>query len=304
MSTNVRTRTTIILLTLVVVALGSSRWVIDTARADITGFGNFSQFTINQNDSGSPPTVPTSGTIELTNGGKEIRSIFATTPQNVSQFNSSFTYQATQIDAFGTNPGAAFVLEDDPRGASAAGNSVNAYGFQGITKSVAITFDLGADSTGLFTNGTISGGSASVSPVNLGSGDPINVQLTYSGSTLTENLLDTVTQAKFSTTYLVLTSIPTTVGGSTAFVGLTAGSSDIGTANEFFSNFQFTTVPEPSSLVLLCIGGTGLLAYLRRKYALSKIDALDHGRILRSHHRHWPVGFLQPRDAVPNNAVE
>ncbi len=237
-----------------------------TADASIMGFGDISQFTVNQNDSGSPPTIPSAGTIELTNGTKETRSIFANTPQNVSQFSAAFTYRATNANTFGTNPGAAFVLEDDPRGATAVGNSVNAYGFSGITKSVGVTFDLGSNATGLFTNGNVTGGAANVSPVSLVSGDPINVQLTYSGSTLTESLLDTVTSASFTTTDLVLTSIPTTVGNSTAYVGFTAGSSDIGTADEFFSNFQFTSaVPEPSGLALLAASAAFALSRRHRR---------------------------------------
>jgi hypothetical protein len=104
---------------------------------------------------------------------------------------------------------------------------------------------------------------SNVSPVSLISGDPINIQLVYSGSTLTESLFDTTTLASFSTTDLVLTSIPTTVGGSTAFIGLTAGSP--GDADEFFSNFQFTTsVPEPASCGLLGIGATAALMRRRK----------------------------------------
>jgi hypothetical protein len=234
------------------------------ARADINGFGDFSQFTINQNDPGSPPTVPSPGAIELTNGTNETRSIFANTPQNISQFTISFTYQATHVNTFGTNPGAALVLENDPSGASAVGSSAdNVYGFEGIAKSVGVTFDLATNATGLFTDGSVTGGAANVSPVSLISGDPINIQLVYSGSTLTENLFDTITSASFSTTDLVLTSIPTTVGGSTAFVGLTAGSP--GDADEFFSNFQFTSsVPEPASCGLLGISATAALMRRRK----------------------------------------
>jgi hypothetical protein len=233
-----------------------------TVHADITGFSNLSQFTITQNDAGSAPTVPSPGTLELTNGGGEARSVFANAPQNISQFTVSFTYQA--IGTTNSDPGATLVLENDPRGASAVGNTSVNYGFQGITKSVGVTFDLSVNTTGFFTNGSVSGGGASgVSPVILDSGDPINVQLTYSGSTLTENLVDTVTSAKFSTTDLVLTSIPTIVGGNTAFVGLTAASS-VG-ADEFFSNLQFTSaVPEPACLSLFGVGAIAALIRRRR----------------------------------------
>jgi PEP-CTERM motif len=230
------------------------------ANADIAGFGNFSQFTINQNDSGSPPTVPSAGVLELVNGDNEFRSVFADTPQHISQFTASFTYQVPYAGTFGAFPGATFIVENDSRGAAAVGATVNdSDAFTGINDSVGIIFDLASNTTGLFTDGNVTSGAANVSPVNLLSGDPIDVQLAYNGTSLTETLVDTVTSAQFSTTDLVLTSIPTTVGGSTAYVGLAAD----GPADQYFSNFDFTSgVPEPSGLGLL---GAGAVAALRRR---------------------------------------
>jgi hypothetical protein len=230
------------------------------ARASIIGFGNFSGFTPNQNDSGSPPTSPSPGSIELITGQGEQRSIFYDTPQDVTQFTASFTYQCANADSGGF----AFVLENDPRGASAVGiysAFTEECGFNQIAKSVGITFDLDDDATGLYTDGNRSTGEASVSPINLNLTDPINVQLAYSGSTLTETLTDTVTSTSFSTTYLVLTSIPSTVGSSTAVVGITA---DSGQGDQTFSSFQFDVVPEPASLSLLTLGTIGALLRRRR----------------------------------------
>lgn len=243
-------------------ALGTAM-LSPAARADINGFGDFSQYQINidQNDVGAAPTIPTPGTIELTNGGGETRSIFATTPQNVSQFIASFTYKATN----GGYDGAAFVIENDPSGDAALGLGGSA-AYQGITKSIAVLLDLNGSNTGLFTNGNIGGGEQSTSPVNLNSGDPINVQLKCSGSTLTETLFDTVTSASFSTSDLLLTSIPTTVGSSTAYVGMTAGTYP-GYANQFFSNFQFSSsvTPEPCSAALLATAALWGLGTRRRR---------------------------------------
>jgi hypothetical protein len=228
------------------------------ARADIIGFGDFSGFTVNQDDSGNAPTV-SNGTIRLITGAYENRSIFYNTPQNISQFTASFTYQTTTIA-----DGACFVLQDSAAGASAVSGGWNGYGqFPG--KSLAITLDGSTNSSGYFTNGNVGSGAVSTSPVNLGSGDPINVTLTYNGSLLQESLLDTRTSASYSNSYLISTKFPTVLGASTAYVGIVAGSG--GSGNEYFSNFQFSSssVPEPSTLALLGFGAIGLLGYAWRK---------------------------------------
>ncbi|HVS70822.1 MAG TPA: PEP-CTERM sorting domain-containing protein [Phycisphaerae bacterium] len=245
------------------------------ASAAITGFGDFSQFTINVNDAGSPPSSPSAGTIQLTNGSNEVRSIFANVPQTITQFTASFTYQATNVDAGTEHIGVGFVIENDPRAASAIGvadtsSPPDGFGYQGIIKSVAVILDqnnlsLGNTATSLFTNGATSGGgSISTSPVNLDSGDPISVQLAYSGSALTETLTDTKTLATFSTSFLP-GNIATIVGGNNAFVGVTAGNGFV-FGNDFISNFQFTSAaPEPASLGVLGLGLT-LLSARRRTH--------------------------------------
>jgi hypothetical protein len=238
------------------------------AHANIMGFGNFSGFTVNVDDTGSAPTV-SSGTIRLTNAGtvNESRSIFFNTPQSIAGFTASFTYQES-AGANGLDPGACFVLQNSTSGAGAV--STGDFGYAGLPgNSIGVTLELGGNASGYYTDGSYGGGSPSTSPVNLLSGDPINVTLTYNGSTLQESLLDTTTNASYSNSFLILTPIPTVLGGSTAYVGFTAdsyGSSDFfggDAVNQSFSNFQYTTspVPEPSTFALLGVGAIGLLAW-------------------------------------------
>jgi hypothetical protein len=93
---------------------------------------------------------------------------------------------------------------------------------------VAVYFDLyngGSHNprTGLLLNGAGTPGDTRslAGIINLGSGDPIRVHLTYDSGTLSEVLTDTITGAVFSTTYTV--NIPTVVGGGgLAYVGFTA----------------------------------------------------------------------------------
>ena len=194
-----------------------------------------------RSNSASPPVISVAaGSIHLTSEQVgEVRSIFASAIQPTTQFTASFTYQDV-----GGGPTFAFVLENDSRGPAAVGGS--------IQPSDAVEFI--GNGTGLDTNGNI-GAPNNLAPVNLGSGDPINVVIGYDGTFITETLTDTSTAGTSSFMYLKPAGFPTS-----AYVGITAStSSNAGFANDqLFSNFQFNAVPEPSSfaaaLGLLVVG--------------------------------------------------
>ncbi len=242
------------------------------ARADFSGFGDFSGFKINQNDGQSAPTVtispnPLNSTIHLTGPGFfESRSIFDKTPQPTSaHFTASFTYQETGPSDVA---GFAFVLQNSGAGFNAVGGNENGLGYSGIGSSEAVEFILFSPfTTGLFANGNVGAGSNSISPVSLLTGHPINVNINYDGAILRETVTDMVTLVS-SPTLLIPVQLP-----STAYVGLTAGT-DNG-VDQLFSNFQFTTtnIPEPSSLVLAGAGAAGLLGLGRRHTGRGKCDA-------------------------------
>jgi hypothetical protein len=116
-----------------------------------------------------------------------------------------------------------------------------------IPKSVAIKFDLfsnsgeGTNSTGIYTNGasptlpatTIGGG------INLHSGDMIQVQMHYNGTTLTMTISDlTVPANTFTTSFTV--NIPSIIGGNSAFVGFTGGTGGQ-TATQEILNWTYST---------------------------------------------------------------
>ena len=108
----------------------------------------------------------------------------------------------------------------------------SASGSGGIGNSVAIKFDLynnageGPDSTGLYTDGASPTNVGSIdltgSGIDLHSGDAMQVTMNYDGSNLTVTINDPTTGASATQTYAI--NIPSTVGGSTAYVGFTAGS--------------------------------------------------------------------------------
>ena len=196
--------------------------------------------------------------LELTNGGKsEAGSAFDDTAETITTFSTQFTFQITP----GSNPTAdGFTFTIQNTGINALGPSGGGLGYgldsatgassspnTPIAKSVAIKFDLynnngeGDDSTGLYTDGkapTVAGSLDMTGSVNLHSSDVMQVHLTYDGSNLTETIKDTSTGATFTHTYSGV-NVPSIVGGSTAFVGFTAGTGGA-TAVQLIQNWTFT----------------------------------------------------------------
>jgi Chitobiase/beta-hexosaminidase C-terminal domain/Legume lectin domain len=178
-----------------------------------------------------------SGTrLRLTDGGLiEAGAAWFNTQVNIQRFSTDFTFQ----QAPGTSPeadGLTFTIQRQglsaigPYGGLGYGPATPASGGTGIHPSIAVKFDLfggageGNNSTGMYKNGasptvpavTLGGG------VDLHSGHVFAVHLTYDGATLKMTITDTTNSSKtFTVSWSV--NIPTTIGGTTAFVGFTAG---------------------------------------------------------------------------------
>ena len=140
-------------------------------------------------------------------------------------------------------------------GLTALGGSAENLGYGGIKKSVAVKFDLndnageGSNSTGLYINGASPTKTNSVnltgSGIDLHSGHVFNVSLTYNGTTLSVTIADATTRAQATQSYNV--NIPTTVGGNTAFVGFTGGTS-ARTATQNVLNWTYAETPAPTAV--------------------------------------------------------
>jgi hypothetical protein len=237
------------------------------ARADIAGFNNLVGWTYNQPDAGTPADLPNSGTVHLTTGNGQRRSIFFNAPQNITQFSASFTYRATNMNASLVGQGIGLVLQNSPSGAMAVGGGNGGLGYTGITNSATtILFgDTGPGQTfnGYFTGGTISSGSNSTSPANLFNFRDLNVTATYNNPILTVTVDDPLIAGfpDFNRNYVV-GNLATTIGNSFAYVGFTASTGDgfgNGGSNQYLSNFAYT-VPEPGSLgFLIWFASVGLV---------------------------------------------
>ncbi len=176
--------------------------------------------------------------LRLTDGGaNEAASVFSSAAVSVAPFSTQFTFQLTNANA----DGFAFVIQG--KGPTALGGAGGYLGYAGIGSSLAIKFDLysnageGSDSTGLYTSGAnpftpsidLSG-----TGINLHSGDVFRVTLSYDGSTLTETITDTNTLAAWTHAYTNLT-LASVVGGSTAYVGFTAGTGGLSATQDILN---------------------------------------------------------------------
>jgi hypothetical protein len=198
--------------------------------------------------------------LQLTNGGQsEAGSAFFTTPVNISNFTTDFTFQLSDAQADGMT----FTIQNSSAGATALGPAGGGLGYgpdtpggtPGISNSIAVKFDLysnageGDDSTGLYTNGaspTVPANDMTASGVILNSGDTMSVHITYDGATLSMTITDFSVNATFSTSWPI--NIPQTIGGNNAFVGFTAGTGGL-TASQKIETWTFASTPSGATQV-------------------------------------------------------
>ena len=181
-----------------------------------------------------------SGTsLKLTNGGAdEAGSVFFASPVDIAAFNTGFDFQLTDPSADG------FTFAIQNVGPAALGADGGSLGYAGIGKSVAVKFDLyqnagdpSGNSTGVFVDGALPFGSTSIdltgSGINLHSGDKMHANLAYDGYALTLTITDTVSPATWSHPFVI--DIPSTVGGTTAYVGFTGGTGGLSSTQQILN---------------------------------------------------------------------
>lgn len=147
--------------------------------------------------------------------------------------------------------GAAFCLQNDPRGQAAVGGGGGDLGVSGISPSVELEFNLytgAGEAVGYAfqTNGLTGANAANgnyVTPgsINIASGDPISVSLNYNGSVLSLTLTDGIARVSFSTN-LPAVDLAQIVGGSTAYIGFAGADGGIA-SDQIISNFSFVGIP-------------------------------------------------------------
>jgi len=196
------------------------------------------------NDNGSIIPSINSGLLTLTDGnGSEASSTFYDVGQYIGGFIASFTYQTS-----GGADGITFCMQDSPAGTNAVGGAGGAFGYQGITPSVAFEMNIftgsayGGIGIRVATNGTSSQGLVSTAPVNIASGDSIYVQLYYSQGVMQVLMADPTASTSFTTNYTV--NVPAVVGNGSAYIGLTGADGGI-TSTQTVTNFLYSYTTPP-----------------------------------------------------------
>jgi hypothetical protein len=198
-----------------------------------SGFSSTTGLTVN-----GSATASNDSRLQLTNGGlNQAGSVFWNTPVGIQAFSTTFEFQ---ISGDAQANGFTFCIQNT--GVTALGGNASGLGYGGILKSVAVKFNFydfqgeGADSTGVYTNGqppTLPTTDISPSGIQLNSGDSIQAQLTYDGTTLTLNLLDFVSNKTFTMSQAI--NIPQIVGGNTAYVGFTGGTGGLSSSQKLLT---------------------------------------------------------------------
>jgi hypothetical protein len=205
------------------------------------------------NQSGAYTTPPIANNVlKLTDGASsEARSVFFQQPQYIGAFKASFTYQ--DVGGGGAD-GAAFILQNDPRGVAALGGAGGSLGYGAanpITPSAALELNIYNGNSqivgyaflinGLTGIGGANGNYHTTGALNLASGHPIDITMNYADSWLALNFTDAVAGVSFSTN-LNVGQLASKLGGQTAYIGFSGGAGSV-SSTQVITGFSFVSIP-------------------------------------------------------------
>ncbi len=184
-----------------------------------------------------------SNVLTLTTGTGQNASSFFSDPVYIGAFEASWTYQDVNIAGA---DGACFVIQNAPAGIAALGGAGGGLGVTGITPSAELEFNIysgnayGGVGYALTTNGAVVNVTDPY-PVDIASGDPIFVKLTYINGIANLTIVDTNIVGGYYNTSMAI-NLPASVGGTTAYVGFTGATGGTG-SYQTISDFNIISWP-------------------------------------------------------------
>ena len=175
----------------------------------------------------------------------ETRSVWNATKVPIDAFTTNFQTTATSLLS---TDGFTFAIQND--GTDALGGSGPGLGYSGLTNSLAVLFNLTngvashSSQFSVSSNGSTANADQGMGLLDLNGNEPINVSVTYNGTTLSvtaSNPLDTAQNFNWSQAM----DIPAIIGSDAAYVGFTAASG-LSVANQIIQNWSFTGYSDPS----------------------------------------------------------
>jgi autotransporter-associated beta strand protein len=265
-----------------------------SAQADITnGFSGFSAV----NSSGVTGTSVgyslTGSTFTLTNAAaNETVTGFDPTPQDISSFDATFTYQQSSASSNTVGTGAGFVIMQAGNGVTALGGGGTGLGYSGIGNSAALLININNSSgTAAANNGTIPGytitglGTGNTSKPIFNTGDKIQVTVEYFNSTLTANYVDLTTGSAVNPLIVSNYNISSYVGSTTALVGFSGATGSARFSTQNVSNFTFVSGNSPAGPRIyapIAINGYNEQGIISIAKGQSAVTATMDGGILKS----------------------
>jgi hypothetical protein len=301
----------------VAVSAVTSAWffIAGSATAQITGFGGSSMtgWTPVANGSAAAAGVPsvsgsggTGDVLTITNNSNSLATAYwFNTPQSISNFVESFTYQTST-----SNPADGIAAVWQNQGTTALGAAGGGLGFTpgggqstgGLTSAAGLAINIfnGNPIGSAYNNTVVSGNPATVPApgnVNVASGNPIRVTLSYiqSDGALSETMTNTVTNATFTRVWRGI-SIQGQVGGSTAFVGFTGATGGLN-ANQTITGFSFTpgaAVSSPATFAPIAVGGFTQNMIISASAGSANVTATMDGGVARTGDTFYEVGANNP----------
>jgi Legume lectin domain/PEP-CTERM motif len=222
--------------------------------------------------------------------GNQAGTVFTTSTLNVTGFSTVFEFRITDRDGIsdGSRNGAdglTFIVQNE--GNTLVGGAGASLGYEGISPSVAVEFDTffnsgldpaigsgGSNHVGINKDGSATSIATAPVATNLDDGAKWTAWIDYNGTTLEVRLSpDGLRPGSALLSHTI--DIATLAGGSTAFIGFSAGTGGAHTNHDLL-NWAYspsyvvggiTAVPEPGTYALLGLGGLLLIGARRFRRA-------------------------------------